>query len=74
MTDSERELYQRTVADCNAVADTMDADDGLRWSFRTLATVLERRLPSDSPPQPSRAARPRSPRGHLHAVPTPEGA
>jgi hypothetical protein len=29
MTDSERELYQRTVADCNAVADTMDADDGL---------------------------------------------
>jgi len=68
MTDQERELYRRTVADCHAVADSMDADDGLRWSFRTLATVLERRLPSDVPAQPRRPARPRSPRGHLHAV------
>jgi hypothetical protein len=70
MTDQELELYQRTVADCNAVADSMDPDDGLRWSFRTLATVLEHRLPSDSPPQPHRSTRPRSPRGQLHAVPT----
>ena len=68
MTDQDRELYRRTIVDCNAVADSMDADDGLRWSFRTLATVLERRLPSDVSPQPHRSTRPRSPRGHLHAV------
>jgi hypothetical protein len=64
MTDQDRELYRRTIV----------ADDGLRWSFRTLATVLERRLPSDVSPQPHRSTRPRSPRGHLHAVPTQEGA
>ena len=34
MTDSERELYQRTVADCNAVADSMGPDDGRFWRDR----------------------------------------
>ena len=71
MTDSERELYQRTVADCNAVADSMDPDDGLSRPFRTLAQVLQRRLDRVAPEQP----RPQGSgvtRGHLHAVPTQE--
>ena len=34
MTDSERELYRRTICDCNAVADSMDADDGRFWRDR----------------------------------------
>jgi hypothetical protein len=76
MTDQELELYQRTVADCHAVADSMDPEDGLRRPFRTLAQVLQRRLDREASGLHPRTAqvmplaRPRSPRGQLHAVPT----
>jgi hypothetical protein len=76
MTDSERELYQRTVADCNAVADSMDPEDCLRRPFRLMAGALQRRLDREASGLHPRTAqvmplaRPRSPRGQLHAVPT----
>ena len=34
MTDSERELYSRTIVDCHAVADSMGPDDGRFWRDR----------------------------------------
>jgi hypothetical protein len=68
MTDSERELYQRTICDCHAVADSMDPDHCLRHPCRVLADALQSLL--DEPVQARRSTRPRSPRGHLHAVPT----
>jgi len=74
MTDQERELYQRAAADCHAIADGLDPDDCMRRPYRVIAEDLERRLRDYGvPPQPRRPARPRCPRGHLHAVPTQEG-
>ena len=72
MTDSERDLYRRTIVDCHAVADSMDADHCLRRPCRVLADALQSLLDEDVPARPGRSTRPRSPRGRLHAVPTPE--
>jgi hypothetical protein len=41
MTDSERELYRRTIVDCHAVADSMDPDHCLRHPCRVLADALQ---------------------------------
>jgi hypothetical protein len=74
MTDSERELYRRTVDDCRVVADGMASDDVLKLSVEAVAELLGSRLRRDvaegQRPRPQRSG---VTRGHLHAVPTQEG-
>jgi hypothetical protein len=44
MTDSERELYRRTIDDCRVVADGMTSDDVLKLSVEAVAELLGSRL------------------------------
>ena len=72
MTDSERELYRRTVDDCRVVADGMASDDVLKLSLEAVAELLgsRLRLAVTAGAAPSS----RVTRGHLRAVPTPEAS
>jgi hypothetical protein len=71
MTDSERELYQRTIDDCRVVADGMASDDVLKLSVEAVADLLGSRLrravAEGHRPRPQGSG---VTRGHLHAVPT----
>jgi hypothetical protein len=68
MTTEERELYRRTIVDCNAVADSMDPEHCLRRPCRVLADALQSILDETSPPRPKRSPRPRGTPNSLHAV------
>jgi hypothetical protein len=75
MTTEERELYRRTIEDCRAVGEGMGKDDVLLLAVDGVAELLGSRLRRDV----AEGHRPRSrrsgvARGHLHAVPTQEGA
>ena len=57
MTDSERELYSRTILDCVAVADTMEPARALRPVVLAVAELLAKELRGAAGAQ-----------RHLHAV------
>jgi hypothetical protein len=70
MTDSEREVYRRTVDDCRVVADGMASDDVLKLSLEAVAELLGSCLRLDASAGQPRPRRSRVTRGHLHAVAT----
>ena len=69
MTDSERELYRRTIDDCRVVAEGMASDDVLKLSVEAVAELLGSRLRRDvAEGQQPRLQGFGVTRGHLHAV------